>query len=125
MAKKNSTAVSLILGTAGAAALTAAGVGVLVIALTVMCLCNPPVYSTEIMWNGEEHRFDDTYEVSLADDKYGDVEIRYMESLEDYMVHADFRRSGSTVLTMVSPAGEITEYDLRIERDKYEVTKKR
>ena len=98
--------------------------GVLVVTLTVLCLLDPPVYSTELMGNGEEHRFDDTYEVSLADSRYGDVEIIYLESIEDYMVHADFRRSGSTVLTMVSPTGETTEYDLRIERDKYEITKK-
>ena len=97
---------------------------VMVVALTVLGLCNPPVYSTELMGNGEEHRFDDTYEVSLADSRYGDVEIIYLESVEDYMVHANFKRSGSTVLTMVSPTGEVTEYDLRIERDKYELTKK-
>ena len=98
--------------------------GVLVIALTVLCLLHPPVHSAEILSNGEEYQFDDTYEVSLADSRYGDVEIIYLDSIEDYMVHADFRRSGSTVLTMVSPTGETTEYDLRIERDKYEITRK-
>ena len=98
--------------------------GVLVAALTVLCLLHPPVYSTEIMSNGEKYQFDDTYEVFLADSRYGDVEIIYLESIEDYMVHADFRRSGSTVLTMVSPTGETTEYDLHIERDTFDLTKK-
>lgn len=102
-----------------------AALGVIaVIALTVLCVMNPPVYSTEIMGNGEEYQFDDSYTAYLADEKYGDVEIRYMESLEDYMLHADFKRAGDTVLTLVSPDGEKTEYDLHIERYTYTVTKK-
>ena len=97
---------------------------VIVIAATVLCLLNPPVYSTEIMGNNEEHPFDDSYTASLADARYGDVSIRYDDGLEDYMVHADFKRSGDTVLTLLSPTGEKTEYDLHIERDTYEMTKR-
>ena len=97
--------------------------GVAVIALTVICLLRPPVYSTEIMGSSEEHEFDATYTVFLADGKYGNVEIVYLESLENYMVHADFTRRGDTVLIMVSPSGEKTEYAIHIERDTFEVTK--
>ena len=79
--------------------------GAAVIAITVFCLLNPPVY--------------------LADDSYGNVKIVYMEDVEDYMLHADFRKGGDTVLTVASPKGEKTEYDLHIERNSYEVTKKR
>ena len=98
--------------------------GAAVIVLTVICLLNPPVYSTEIMGNSAEHRFGDGYSAYLADEKYGDVEIRYMESVEDYMLHADLKRAGDTVLTLVSPDSGKTEFDLHIERDKYEFTKR-
>ncbi len=98
--------------------------GVIVAAATVLCLLNPPVYSTEILGNGEEHPFDDSYSVFLADGKYGSVSIRYLDSLEDYMVHADFRRAGDTVLTLVSPAGEKTEFELHIERTAYQLTER-
>ena len=105
--------------------LVGAAIGaVIVIACTALCLLDPPVYSTEIMGNGEEYQFDDSYTVCLADEKYGDVAIRYMDSLEDYFVHADFKRGGDTVLTMVSPSGEKTEYDLHIERSTYELTER-
>ena len=97
---------------------------VCVVVLTALCLLNPPVYSTDIMGNNEEHPFDDSYTVSLADTACGDVSIRYDEGMEDYFLHAEFRRSGDTVLTMTSPTGEKTEYDLHIERDKYEYTKR-
>ena len=98
-----------------------------VIALTVICLLNPPVYSTEILGNSEEHPLNASYSVSLADSSYGDVAIIYLDysdGFEDYTLHAEFRKSGDTVLTVVSPEGEKTEYDLHIERDTYEVTKK-
>ena len=40
------------------------------------------------------------------------------------MLHADFKRAGDTVLTLVSPTGEKEEYDLHIERNKYEITRR-
>jgi len=40
------------------------------------------------------------------------------------MLHADFKRAGDTVLTLVSPTGEKKEHDLHIERSKYEITRR-
>ena len=76
------------------------------------------------MGSGDECAFDDTYSVSLSDNSYGGVEIRYIESIEIFMVHADFRRAGKTILTLEAPNGEKTYYDLSIERDRYEITKR-
>ena len=89
----------------------------LVIALTVIGIMKPPIYSTEIMGSSEEYAFDDTYKVSLADEEYGDVEVIYIESIENYMVHAEFKKAGETVLIMESHDGEKKEYNLIIEKD--------
>lgn len=97
---------------------------VAVIAITVLCLLDPPVYNTDIMSNSEEHPLGASYTVSLADNSYGDVKIVYMEEIEDYMLHADFRKAGDTELTVVSPDGVKTEYNVHIERDTFDVTKK-
>ena len=97
---------------------------VAVIALTVICLLNPPVYRTDVMSNNENHPFDESYTVSLSDARFGDVSIRYDDGLADYLLHADFKRSGDTVLTLTSPTGEKTEYVLHIERDTVEVKDK-
>ena len=94
------------------------------VVLTVLCLMRPPVYSTDLMGNNEEHPFDDTYSVYLDDPKYGDVKIVYLESINDYLLHADLKRSGDTVLTLESPTGEKTQYDVHIERTTYEIKKK-
>jgi len=93
-----------------------------VVGITVLGLLDPPVYRAEIMGSNEEHVFDDTYAVSLADERLGSVEIVYLPEIEDYVVRAEFRRAGKTVLTLESPNGEKTEYDLAVERDTYELT---
>ena len=95
-----------------------------IVAATVICLLRPPVYSTEIMANGEKYSFDGSYSASLEDSRFGSVEIVRPEHIGDYMVHAEFKKAGKTVLTLRAPDGAETKYDLRIERDKYEITKR-
>ena len=95
-----------------------------VVALTVICLLNPPVYSTDILSSSEETPFDDTYSVAFEDSSYGDIKIVYMEEIEDYMVHADMKKSGETSFTLKAPDGKTREFGLTIERDTYEVTEK-
>ena len=102
-----------------------AAIGILgVAALTVLGLLNPPVYRTEIMVSGLEQSFDAGYSAELEDRDLGDVEIVYLDSIEEYAVHADFHRSGSTVFILESPDGEKSEFDLTVERDTYTVTKR-
>ena len=83
-------------------------------------------YNTTIMTNGGElgAHFDDTYTVSLKDPKYGEVFIVYEDAIEDYMINAKFTKTGDTEVIITSPEGEIQEFNLRIERSSYEVTKK-
>ena len=101
-----------------------AAVGVVLTAVvTVICLLRPPVYSMELI-GGEEYGFDDSYSVSLADERYGSADIVYLDSIDEYVVHANFRRSGDTVMTLVSPNGEKTEFDVHIERNTYDVKKR-
>lgn len=52
------------------------------------------------------------------------MKIVYEEGLEDFLVHADLKKAGNTVLILESPNGEKTEYDLMIKRDTFELTKK-
>ena len=97
---------------------------ILIIFVTILCIINPPVYSTEILSDSEEHHFDDTYQVYLTDNSYGEVEIIYQETIELYMVHADFKREGKTNLVIASPDGEKDEYVLDIKRDTYTIDRK-
>ena len=96
----------------------------LILALTVLNLLNPPVYSPEVLSASEELPFDKSYTVSLADSSYGDASIVYIESIDQYMIHTDLKKAGSTRLILQAPDGTKTEYDFKIEIDTYELTKK-
>ena len=98
--------------------------GLFIIMVTVIGILNPPVYSTEILGNNSDLFFDDTYKVYLKDKKYGSVSIVYMDDIEEYMVHADLKREGKTILVVESPSHEKYEYSLAIKRDTYDIKKK-
>ena len=91
----------------------------LIISLTILCIMDPPVYSTDILSNTEEHQFDDSYKVYLIDKKYGDLSIKYEDGIEDWAIHANFKKAGKTVVVIESPDGNKSLYDISIMRDKY------
>ena len=96
----------------------------IIIAGAIICFVKPPVYSTDILADSEELYFDDTYKVNIADKKYGDLSIIYIESIESWMVHAEFKKAGTTEFVLESPDGEKREYSLTIRRDTYSVKEK-
>lgn len=92
---------------------------ILVIAITISVFLHPYVYSTEIMGSVDGKQITNEYSVMLEDEKYGEVCIEYHESLESYLVHADFKRSGQTKLLVTTPEGETKTYNLEIKRDTF------
>ena len=98
--------------------------GIIIVLMAVLCIINPPIYSTEILANGEKYQFDDTYNVYLVDSKYGDLSIKYEDGVEDWFVHADFKKSGKTEFVLESPDGKKTVFDISIRRDTYTIKEK-
>lgn len=96
----------------------------LIITISIYNFLNFPTYSTDVLINGDKYTFDDTYKVYLDDDKYGSVKITYIPSIEDYSVHANFKKEGTTELTLESPNGEKTKYEIVIKRDTYDINEK-
>ena len=81
-------------------------------------------YQTSLLSSGGsvcEIEYDDSYTVYLEDSEYGDVSIGYEEGIQDYIVRAEFKKAGDTVLVLQSPDGEQYLFDLTIGRDTYDV----
>lgn len=80
-------------------------------------------YNTTVLVSGGGAgiTFDDTYTVSLKDDKYGKLYIVYEENIEDYMVNAEFTKTGKTEFTLTSPSSEEYIFEITIERTSYDV----
>ncbi|MCF0105823.1 MAG: hypothetical protein HUJ53_03585 [Holdemanella sp.] len=96
----------------------------LIVGITILVLLNPCVYSTEIMANVDGNPITKDYKVSLKDSKYGTVSIQYIDSIDLYLVHADFKKNGDTELIVETPEGKIKEYNLHIEMDTYTLEEK-
>lgn len=102
----------------------AAGISVaLVVIISVYVFAHPFVYSFEILGNIDGEEITDSYKAELEDDKYGNVSIIYIESVEGYMVHGDFTHSGNVKLFVTLPSGVVKTYELDICRDTYSVKK--
>ena len=81
-------------------------------------------YQTSLLSSGGsvcEIEYDDSYTVYLEDPEYGDVSIGYEEGIQDYIVRAEFKKAGDTVLVLESPDGEQYLFDLTIGRSTYDV----
>jgi len=91
----------------------------LIIVSTVLCLMSSYTYKTSFISSVNGKDINEDYKVSLKDSKYGDVKIVYSESLEGYIVEAEFKRPGKTKFIIETPEGEKIEYNLEIFKDKY------
>jgi len=98
--------------------------GILIVLIAILCIMNPPTYSTDILVNGGKYNFDDSYNVYLVDKKYGDLSIRYEEAIEDWIIHAEFKKSGKTEFVLESSNGIKTIFDITIRRNTYNIKKK-
>ena len=84
----------------------------------------PSTYETDLMLSGGERagtEFDGSWTVSLEDEDYGQVSLRYEEQIDAWMVHAVLTKTGHTRLHLRSPQGESFVYDLEVGRDTFEV----
>ncbi len=88
---------------------------VLALAMTILVLTNPPVYRTILLANGTEHPFDNSYRAYFTDKSFGDLRIEYNDSLEDWVLHVDFKKAGKAELVLESPNGKKNVYDVTIQ----------
>ena len=96
----------------------------LIAVLTVMAVIHPYRYSTEILSTVDGADITDEYQVSLADEKYGNVSVEYYDSIDSCVVHADFKKKGETELIIKTPDGTTKRYDLIIDLNSYGIKEK-
>ena len=98
---------------------------VLLLAATGYVLLSAPrTYSTDLLLSGSETcgiEYDDSFSVSLEDERFGTVTIRYEEAIDSWLVHAEFTKTGHTRLVLEAPDGTKVAYELEIRRDSYDV----
>ncbi len=96
----------------------------IIITMIILNILKPPVYSTDILADGEKYQFNDQYKVYLLNSKLGDLNIKYEQGIETWMVHAEFKHSGKTEFILESPSGEKRIFEITIKRDTYIINEK-
>ena len=91
-----------------------------IVGLTILVVVKPKnTYNTQFTIYGIELR-EDT-KAWLEDEKYGKLNMKYEEGLEEYMIEANFTDTGSTKV-YVQTDDKKCEANIRIERYSYEIT---
>ena len=96
---------------------------VIIAAASVLSLTNRTTYKTTLLVNGGNAgaAFDDSYQVYLEDERFGNVHIEYEEALEDYMVKAEFTRGGKTNLILEDSDGNKTVYEINVGYNTFDI----
>ena len=98
----------------------------IIVVMTIISLTDKNVYRTTVLTNGGETGavFDDSYRVYLEDDKFGTVYITYEEGIEDYMVNAEFIKTGKTNIILEDSNGNQEVFEIEIKDNRYDIHKK-
>ena len=98
---------------------------IIMIVFGALAVMKPSTYDTIVLVNNgsEAVSFDDTYQVSLDDDKFGTLDIRKEPGLDDWVVHAVFVKTGKTTFTLESSNGEKIKFNIDIKQGSYDISK--
>ncbi len=82
-------------------------------------MITPSTYDTSFKCSSEELVYDDTYKAYLEDSSYGDLSIKYVDSIESYCIHASFKKPGNTKVILENPNGNKQYFNIHIGKMTY------
>ena len=82
-------------------------------------IITPSTYDTSFKCSSEELIYDNTYKAYLEDSSYGDLSIKYVDSIESYCIHASFKKPGNTKVILEDPTGNKQYFKIRIGKMTY------
>ena len=91
---------------------------VIIIAITIYGILNPPVYNTSIGLSDYGYEFNEDYKVHLTE-KYGTAKIGYLENIDAYLLQVSFIKEGRATLEVTSPDGTTQEFLIDIKSINY------
>ena len=82
-------------------------------------MITPSTYDTSFKCSSEELVYDDTYKAYLEDSSYGDLSIKYVDSIDSYCIHASFKKPGNTKVILENPEGNKQYFNIHIGKMTY------
>ena len=84
----------------------------------------PSTYETQFKCSSETFIYDDTYKAYLEDSSYGDLSIKYMDSIESYCIYASLKKPGNTKVILEDPNGNKQYFNIKIGKQTYSFDEK-
>ena len=82
-------------------------------------MLKPSTYNTTFKCSDEKLVYDDTYKAYLEDSSYGNLSIKYMDSIESYCIYASFKKPGDTKVILEDPNGNKQYLNIHIVKMTY------
>ncbi len=84
-------------------------------------------YKTTILISNDSNNtfFDKSYKVYMTDSNLGDVYIKYEEGIEEYVINAEFKKTGKTTLIIEDSEGHKTLFNLEVNIGTFDISKKK
>ena len=82
-------------------------------------MLKPSTYNTTFKCSDEKLVYDDTYKAYLEDSSYGNLSIKYMDSIESYCIYASFKKPGDTKVILEDPNGNKQYFNIHIGKMTY------
>ncbi len=82
-------------------------------------MITPSTYDTSFKCSNEKLVYDDTYKAYLEDSSYGNLSIKYTDSIESYCIYASFKKPGNTKIILEDPNGNKQYFNIHIGKMTY------
>ncbi len=98
----------------------------IIIVLTIFAFTFKYSYKTSILISNDSHNiyFDDSYTVYMEDSTLGNVYMEYEEGIEEYVINAEFTKTGKTELILEDKEGNKIFLDLKVNMESFDINKK-
>ena len=98
----------------------------IIIVLTIFAFTFKYSYKTSILISNDSYNiyFDDSYTVYMEDSTLGNVYIEYEEGIEEYVINAEFTKTGKTELILEDKEGNKIFLDLKVNIESFDINKK-
>ncbi len=93
---------------------------IILIVATFFGLKSSDGYSTDVLISGGKYTFDNNCTITVTGNNIGELSFKYIDTIDDYSIHGDFKKTGETSFILECPEFKKT-FNLVVKQNTYEI----